>query len=126
VVLLTGTTLTAAALTIGAIYAVRTAADSNNLSSARSSLNSQSRPGDVVQSFCSTMRNEHQKTCEAIDGANAALQTDRTVRNVSLVVAGALGVVTLSTFFLWPGRSRTVVAPTVGPRYAGIGVQGRF
>jgi hypothetical protein len=117
VVLLAGTTLTAAALTVGAIYAVRTGADSSHLASARTQL------ADPMGE-CHDPLPSVKDLCASIVSTNTQLQNDRVARNVSLAVAGALGVVTLSTFLLWPRVGNTAVVPVLGERFAGIVVKG--
>jgi len=119
VVLLTGTALTVVAATVGAYYAVRTGADSNKYDSARASIPS--------GSSCATPTPEIESACSAVVHYNSQLRTDQNIRNGAFVVAGVLGVATITTFFLWPARSSsTAVVPVVGPHFAGIVAEGRL
>jgi hypothetical protein len=123
VVLLSGTILTVAASTIGAYYAVRIGADSSKLASEKGQLVGSS------STACSSnpMAGPNKDLCGSIVTTNSQLTTDRTIRNVSFVVAGALGIATISTFFLWPSRGRsTAFVPQIGENFAGVTFQGNF
>jgi hypothetical protein len=122
VVLLTGTALTVAALTVGAYYAVRMGADSNKYESAFASL-----PADP--SACSNPGSSQEvlNTCSSVVHYSSQLRTDRNIRNGSFIAAAVLGAATITTFFLWPARSSSAsVVPMVGPHFAGVVAQGRL
>jgi hypothetical protein len=123
VILLSGTILTVTAATIGAYYAVRIGADSNKLSTEKAQL--QGSPATACGA--NGLAEPNKTICGSIVTTSSQLQTDKTIRNVSFVVAGGLGVATVATFFLWPSRPRsTAIVPHLSPHYAGVSVEGEL
>jgi hypothetical protein len=123
VVLLSGTILTVAAGTVGAYYAVRIGSDSSKLSGLKEQLHG----SESTACGSGSITADNQPTCGSIVTTSSQLQTDRTIRNVSFVVAGAMGAATIATFFLWPARSRTTsIAPELGPGFGGVSLRGQF
>jgi hypothetical protein len=121
VVLLSGTILTVAASTIGAYYALRIGADSNKLATEKAQLQGSS----ATACGSNSMMEPNKTICGSIVTTSSQLQTDKTIRNVSFAVAGALGIATVATFFLWPSRGRsTAIVPQISERFAGVAVQG--
>src|SRR5262249_53299378 len=99
------------------------AADSSKLSSAQESL--PPTPAGAGGACLAPANEQIGQTCGNVVRFSSQAQTDRNIRNVSFIVAGALGVATLSTFFFWPAR-RAALAPAMGPNFAGIVAQGEL
>jgi hypothetical protein len=118
-----GVALTAVALTVGTVYALRGASDQSHMDDARARIagNSDCGLGTAPADACSELARYA-----------ARWPTDRNVRNASFVAAGALGAATVATYFLWPPPPKTTAratptwSPWLGSGQYGLFVSGRF
>jgi hypothetical protein len=119
-----GVALTAVALTVGTVYALRVGSDQSHIDDARAAVaplngcTGGGAPADI---------------CADLATYATRLPRDRNVRNAALVSAGVLGAATAVAFFLWPSPSRSAAAsgaPSLSawlePGQYGVTVSGGF
>jgi hypothetical protein len=123
-VLAGGVALTAVALTVGTVYALRVGSDGSHIDDARAV---------VGTDGCAAGGGAPADACAELANYATRLPKDRNVRNAALVSAGVLGAATVATFFLWPSSNRagatqpaTSVSAWLEPGHCGVVVSGRF
>jgi hypothetical protein len=115
-----GVALTAVALTVGTVYALRVASDQSHVDDARAVV------GPTSGCYGGGGPAE---ACAELATYATRLPRDRNVRNAAFVSAGVLGAATVAAYFLWPsppgGRSPSLAA-SLEPGHFGVVVIGRF
>jgi len=117
-VLWSGAVLTAGALALGTVYAIKSGSDASHVSEELALVTSMggcAMPRDV-------------ELCRSLADDTEGLQTDRRVRNVAFVSAGVLGAATVGAFFLWPpsGTRSVAATPSFVPQFRGVLLSGSF
>jgi tetratricopeptide (TPR) repeat protein len=116
-----GAALTAVALTVGTVYALRVGSDRTHIDDAKARIGTASC-GD---------RSAPADACADLAQYATRLPTDRNVRDVALVSAGVVGGATVAALLFWPSPS---TGPRAGPPVSawiqgghyGVIVSGRF
>ncbi len=114
--------LTAVALTLGTVYAVRAGSDESQANDFRALV----PPNDGCAGPAAPL-----ETCSDLSYYVSRAQMDRKVRNAAFISAGGLGAATVATFLLWPAQASRHsamprVAPWVDAGSYGVGLFGRF
>jgi hypothetical protein len=122
IVLVAGAALTVAAVTLGTVYAFKVRSDTSHIDNARTVITSKSGcTGDSAPV----------EPCAELARYGTRLPTDRNIRNIAFISAGALGAATVAAFFLWsapsPASTRHVtLLPSIESGQSGVVVLGRF
>jgi hypothetical protein len=121
IVLLSGATLTVGSLVVGTAFALKTGADSARIQDTQARL---AEPDACAEPAPASLMG----LCQSLANDNATRHTDRTVRNIALISAGAFGAATVVTHLLWRPRSSTTMslAPALSAESQGLLVWGRF
>ncbi len=132
IVLITGSVLTAAAVGVGIVYTVKANTAWDESEELRITASRNADPARVANdSYCTPP--DRPPDCDELSTKVDEWNTARSIATGSFIAAGALGVGTAVTYFLWPNKSpsaerraRIRVAPVIGSSHRGLSAELSF
>jgi tetratricopeptide (TPR) repeat protein len=132
IVLIAGSVLTAAAVGVGVVYTMKANAAWDDSEALRISASKNAEPTRVANdSYCTPP--DRAAACDELATKVNEWNTARNIATGSFIAAGALGLGTAASYFLWPNKSpsadrraRIRVAPVIGSSHRGLSAELSF
>lgn len=125
--LIGGVVLTAASVTVGAVFTLKSNAASDDVQAALSEAVAASDPSLDPYSICA--RPERPRGCTIAATRNADAVRFRNIAIASFVTGGVAAIGTAATYLFWPRRSpphRLTFTPSLHDRSIGVSISGAF